>query len=136
MRTSPQEARSEFERARVARLATAGHDARPHLVPITFATYADLIVTPVDHKPKSTRHLRRLANIDQNPSVAVLVDHYDDDWSRLWWARADGMAEITEATSHPRLVAALAEKYVQYRQHPPAEALIVIHVHRWSGWRG
>jgi PPOX class probable F420-dependent enzyme len=135
VRTSPQEARSAIEHARVARLATAGRDARPHLVPITFATRADLIVTAIDHKPKSTRKLRRLANIAENPHVAVLADQYEDDWSGLWWARADGVAEITDAASHPELVAALTAKYEQYQRQPPADKLIVVHVHRWSGWR-
>lgn len=136
MRTNPQEARSAIERARVARLATASRDARPHLVPITFATRDDVIVTAIDHKPKGTRNLRRLRNIAENPAVAVLADQYDDDWSRLWWARADGIAEVTEGANHPDLVAALIEKYPQYRQHPPDGSLIVIQVHRWSGWRG
>lgn len=135
MRTSPQEARSAFEHARVARLATASRDSRPHVVPITFATRADRIVTAIDHKPKSTRNLRRLRNIAENPTVAVLADHYDDDWSQLWWARADGVADITEAAGHPDLVAALTEKYDQYRQHSPDGLLIVIRVRRWSGWR-
>ena len=136
MRTSPQEARSAIERARVARLATASRDARPHVVPITFAAQADRIVTAIDHKPKSTRNLLRLRNIADNPNVAVLADHYEDDWSRLWWARADGVAEVTDAASHPDLAAALTEKYEQYRQQPPADLLIVIHVQRWSGWHG
>lgn len=135
MRISPREARSAIETARVARLATASRAAQPHLVPITFATLADLIVTAIDHKPKSTRNLRRLANITENPSVAVLADQYEDDWSRLWWARADGVAEIAEAADHPELVAALTAKYDQYRRQPPTGVLIVIHVHRWSGWR-
>lgn len=136
MRTSPQEARSAIERARVARLATASLDARPHLVPITFATRGDRIVTAVDHKPKSTRNLRRLRNIAENPNVAVLADQYDDDWSRLWWARADGVAEVTDAASHPDLVAALTEKYDQYRRRPPDDLLILIQVGRWRGWHG
>jgi PPOX class probable F420-dependent enzyme len=136
MRTNPQDARSALERARVATLATASRAARPHLVPITFAARDDLIVTAIDHKPKSSRNLRRLRNIAENPNVAVLADQYDDDWSRLWWARADGMAEVTEAANRPDLVAALTEKYAQYRQHPPEDLLIVIRVHRWSGWHG
>lgn len=135
MRTSPREARSAIESARVARLATASRAAEPHLVPITFATVADLIVTAIDHKPKSTHNLRRLANITENPQVAVLADQYEDDWSRLWWARAEGVADIAEAAHHPDLVAALTAKYDQYRQRPPEAALIVIHVDRWSGWR-
>jgi PPOX class probable F420-dependent enzyme len=134
MRISQEHARGWFDLSRVARLATADARARPHVVPVTFAIRGDTIATAVDHKPKSTKALKRLRNITENPNVTLLVDRYDDDWSQLWWARADGEAEITEATDHPNLVDALAGKYPQYRDHPPADALIVIHVHRWSGW--
>ena len=136
MRISGERARSSIEDARVARLATADPNGRPHVVPVTFAVREDLIVTPIDHKPKSTKELKRLRNIEQNPNVALLADHYDDDWSHLWWARADGVADITDAVDCPDLVAALTAKYQQYRQYPPAAELIVIHVRRWSGWRG
>jgi PPOX class probable F420-dependent enzyme len=134
MRIDGEQARSSIKRARVARLATTGHDARPHLVPVTFAMRDDVIVTAVDHKPKSGKKLKRLRNIEENPNVALLADHYEDNWSRLWWARADGVAEITNAAEHPELVAALAAKYEQYQQYPPSDALIVMHVHFWSGW--
>ena len=73
------EARVRFAGARVARLATTGSDGQPHLVPITFAVDGDLICTAVDYKPKTTPNLRRLRNIQQNPRVALLADHYADD---------------------------------------------------------
>ena len=57
-------------------------------MPVTFAVYGDLVCFAVDHKPKSTRDLRRLRNIRANDQVSVLVDDYADDWSRLWWVRA------------------------------------------------
>jgi PPOX class probable F420-dependent enzyme len=74
----------------VARLATTGPAARPHLVPVTFALDGDRIYTVVDAKPKATMNLRRLRNIRADPRVAVLADHYEDDWSRLWWAGPTG----------------------------------------------
>ena len=129
-----EEARRRFASARVARLATAGADGHPHVVPITFALLGDdTIVTAVDHKPKRTRALRRLANIAANPRVAVLVDEYTDDWPRLWWARADGTADVVGEVDAASL-AALAARYPPYTEHPPAGPLIVIAVKRWSGW--
>lgn len=130
------EARERFEAARVARLATVAGDGRPHVVPITFALDGQLIVTAVDHKPKRTTALKRLANIAENPRVSVLVDEYDDDWSRLWWARADGTASVVEPEpqERERLAQLLAARYEQYRAQPPAGPAILIAVERWSGW--
>ncbi len=131
----PDEARRRFTTAPVARLATARPDGRPHVVPITFAVDGDTVATAIDHKPKRDRRLQRLANIAANPSVSILADAYHDDWSRLWWARADGQARIVE---HGPLfawaVAALQEGYAQYRQRPPEGPAIVVTVERWSGW--
>ncbi|MFR9731364.1 TIGR03668 family PPOX class F420-dependent oxidoreductase [Saccharopolyspora sp. MS10] len=135
MRISHEQARYWFQQAAVARLATADPEARPHLVPVTFAVRGDVLVTAVDHKPKSTTALRRLRNIERNPQVALLVDHYSADWEQLWWARADGRAEVRPAERHPELVGALTAKYEQYRHHPPRLDLIVVRVERWSGWR-
>jgi PPOX class probable F420-dependent enzyme len=134
MRINQQQARTWFAQARAARLASADDLGRPHLVPVVFAVRGDVIVTAVDQKPKRTANLRRLRNIAANPHVALLVDHYEDDWSRLWWVRADGEAELSDHGSHPELLAALAEKYPQYRADPPTGALIVVRVSRWSGW--
>lgn len=94
-----------------------------------------MIYTAVDAKPKSTTDLQRLHNIRANPHVAVLADHYADDWTTLWWVRADGLAAISEqpaATEAP--VGLLAARYVQYRAHPPAGPLIAITVTQWTGW--
>ena len=133
----PDEARALLASARVARLATADAEGRPHLVPITFAVDGDDIVTAVDHKPKRTSGLRRLANIEVNPRVSVLADHYEDDWSRLWWARADGLARVADpgAAEHERAVSRLAARYPQYQERRPDDAVILISVSRWSGWR-
>jgi PPOX class probable F420-dependent enzyme len=133
------EARSRLAAARVAHLATAAADGRPHVVPCSFAVLDDAtIVSAVDHKPKRTTALRRLANIAANPRVALLADHYDEDWEALWWARADGTARVVEPGAEPELraaaVRALAARYPPYRARPPAGALVVIAVERWSGW--
>jgi PPOX class probable F420-dependent enzyme len=132
-------ARDLLASARVARLATCGGDRRhqPHLVPITFALDGEVIVTAVDHKPKRTTALRRLANIAANPRVSVLADHYEDDWSKLWWVRADGTARVVEprAPAYQDAVARLVERYEEYRERPPEGPAIAITVSRWSGWR-
>ena len=131
------EARALLASARVARLATADAAGRPHLVAITFAVDGDDLVTAADHKPKRTTRLRRLANIESNPRVSVLADHYEDDWSKLWWARADGLARVVEpgAAEHERAVSRLAARYPQYGERRPSEGVILISVSRWRGWR-
>jgi PPOX class probable F420-dependent enzyme len=126
--------RERFASARVARLATAGEDG-PHLVPIVFAVVGDTIFHAVDHKPKRTTALRRIANLRADPRCAVLADGYDEDWSKLWWVRADGTARILPAGHEPAL-AALAERYEPYRERPPEGPVIAIDVSRWSGWTG
>lgn len=131
------EVRIRFETSRVARLATVGADGAPHLVPVCFALLGDRIVTAVDHKPKRTGRLRRLTNIAANPAVCLLVDAYDPaDWTALWWARADGTAHVADATDpgSAEAIAALVERYPQYRVTRPAGPVIDIAVSRWSGW--
>lgn len=136
MRLSIEQARTRLAAARVARLATVDADGNPHLVPITFVVDGDLVIHAVDSKPKRTTALKRLRNIEKRPSVAILADEYDEDWTQLWWARADGRAEVwTEpaARSHP--VRLLCAKYAQYERRPPEGPVVVCHVARWSGWR-
>src|SRR5436305_5995132 len=93
---TPEEARERFRAARVARLATADAAGRPHLVPIVFAVDGDRVYSAVDAKPKRSTQLRRLANVRENPAVALLADHYEDDWEALWWARADGRGRVLD----------------------------------------
>jgi PPOX class probable F420-dependent enzyme len=110
-------------------------EGQPHIVPITFAVDRDVIYTAVDSKPKSTPRLRRLSNIRANPRVAVLADHYDEDWSALWWVRADGMAAILDSWAEMAAPAGLlAGRYAQYRDNPPGGPVIAIRVARWTGW--
>ena len=133
----PAAARALFETARVARLATVGAGGRPHIVPITFALERDTLYTAVDDKPKRTVRLRRLEHVAANEHVSVLADHYQDDWSRLWWARADGVARIVVSgqPEHRHAVELLQGRYDQYRHRPPAGPAIAVAVRSWSGWR-
>ena len=130
MRRGGEWSRERFAAARVARLATVGPEEGPHLVPVVFAVVGDTIVSAVDHKPKSTTRLRRLANIESDPRVSLLIDEYDEDWSRLWWVRADGRAAVHETWDLAPLVA----KYEQYADRVPTGPVIVVEVDRWSGW--
>ena len=135
VRLSEDEARERLSGARVARLATAGGDGQPHLVPVTFAVDGDLVYMTVDYKPKKSANLRRLRNIRENPRVALLADHYDDDWDLLWWVRIDGWASVVEderGLQNPLDV--LAERYEQYRRQRPAGPVIVIQADHWKGW--
>ncbi|HEY5837147.1 TIGR03668 family PPOX class F420-dependent oxidoreductase [Streptomyces sp.] len=134
MKLPPPEARRRFTASPVARLATSTADGRPHIVPVTFAADGDLLFFAVDHKPKSTGDLRRLRNIRANPRVALLADHYAPDWTTLWWARADGHAEIREADDRLTALPLLRQKYEQYARQPPAGPVVAVHVHTWTGW--
>jgi PPOX class probable F420-dependent enzyme len=133
MRTA--ELRERFAARPVARLATVRPDGAPHLVPVVFATSGDTVWLAVDAKPKRTTRLQRLTNLRHDPRCALLADHYEEDWSRLWWVRADGVATVLDepGPDHPG-VAALVERHPQYRVQPPAGPLVVVRVERWSGW--
>jgi PPOX class probable F420-dependent enzyme len=131
----PAEARLRFAAAPVARLATVSPGGAPHIVPVTFAVDGDTIYSAVDAKPKTTARLARLRNIMAEPRVAVLADHYDADWGRLWWARADGAATILAGSAEMAApLALLARRYPQYRATPPGGPVIRVQVERWTGW--
>jgi PPOX class probable F420-dependent enzyme len=121
--------------ARVARLATLTPDGRLHLVPISFVLDGDTLYSAVDDKPKRSRRLQRLANVRANPDVAVLVDHYDEDWSRLWWVRLRGAGRIVEqGVELEAALRLLAVKYEQYRRQPPGGPVLAIELREWRGW--
>ncbi|NJP94447.1 TIGR03668 family PPOX class F420-dependent oxidoreductase [Nonomuraea sp. FMUSA5-5] len=126
---------TRFAAQPVARLARIAADGTPRVVPITFALLNGKIVTAVDHKPKTTTALARLRDLRANPAVSVLADHYDDDWTRLWWVRADGLATVlADGDERERALDALVAKYAQYRERRPAGPVIVVEVTRWSEW--
>jgi PPOX class probable F420-dependent enzyme len=131
-----QEDRRRFAAAQVARLTTVGPDARPHVVPVVFVVEGDRIYSGVDEKPKRGTLLKRLRNIRGNPAVSVLVDHYEDDWERVWWVRADGDARIVEDDEELRRARDLLRaKYPQYRElELDIGGAIAIDVSRWSSW--
>ncbi|MBW8485463.1 TIGR03668 family PPOX class F420-dependent oxidoreductase [Actinomadura parmotrematis] len=134
-RLAPADARDRLAAVPVARLATADAAGRPHLVPVTFAVERGTVYTAVDHKPKTTRDLRRLANVRANPRVALLADHYEDDWTRLWWVRVDGHARVVDDPARTAAPAALlAARYPQYRDRPPDGPVIAITIDSWTGW--
>jgi PPOX class probable F420-dependent enzyme len=129
------DARALFAGARTATLGTAGADGRPHMVPCVFAVDGDRVYSAVDGKPKSTRQLRRLANIAARGAVSLLADRYDEDWARLWWVRADGDAVVvTDAAAMAGPLRLLAARYPQYVADPPAGPVIAVTVSRWTGW--
>lgn len=138
MRLSAGECRSRFAAARHAVLASTRPDGSPHLVPIVFApdrSDLDQIFSAVDRKPKSSTDLRRLDNIRNEPRVALLVEHYQEDWAALWWVRVDGQARVLGAgAEHHRVIELLAERYPQYRAEPPGGPVIAVTAYRWTGW--
>lgn len=126
-----------LQQARVARLGTVGVDGAVRLVPICFATVDDWVVSAVDHKPKRTGQLRRLDDIQRTRSATVLVDHYDEDWSQLWWVRIRGraMVHVDADDEAVAALAALAAKYAQYRERLPAGAVYRIAMDEVRSWR-
>lgn len=131
---TPDEVRRRVGEGRVATLATIGAMG-PDLVPLTYALVGDTVVSAVDHKPKTTRDLKRLQNIEDDPTVTLLVHRYDEDWATLWWCRARGHARIIdEGPEFEDAVDRLVEKYPQYRNQRPAGPVMAIDVTEWAGW--
>jgi PPOX class probable F420-dependent enzyme len=121
--------------ARVARLATIDPDGRPHLVPIVFAVDGDTLYSAVDRKPKRSTVLRRIENARSRPDVTILVDHYEDEWDRLWWIRLRGRARVLDAgEERERALELLAEKYPQYRREPPEGPVLAVDVTDVREW--
>lgn len=127
-----------FTDAPRAQLSTINPDGTPHLVPIVFAVAptGDRIFTAIDWKPKTTQKLQRLDNIRADPAVSLIVDHYTDDWSQLWWIRADGNAHIADSSSTEGTLATdtLVAKYSQYENNRPNGPVIIIEKLSWRSW--
>lgn len=127
--------RELMNESRVARLASVTPGLQPHLVPVTFVLVDKVVYTAVDHKPKQTKELTRLRNVAAHPDVSVLADHYDDDWSNLWWVRVDGQGRILRnGDERESALDVLEEKYDEYREHRPDGAVIAVDITRWRGW--
>ena len=113
----------------MARLATADARGRPHVVPICFAAEAAAVYHAIDRKPKGRppERLARVRNIVANPQVALLVDHYEDDWSRLWFVLVRGRARLLRrGAARVRGLRLLRKKYIQYRRDMlPEDALVI-----------
>jgi PPOX class probable F420-dependent enzyme len=121
--------------ARAARLATTDPDGRPHLVPIVFALNGDTLYTAVDRKRKRSSKLRRIENARARPDVTILVDHYEEDWDRLWWIRLRGRARVLDhGDERERALAFLQDKYPQYRAEPPEGAVLAVDVTEVLEW--
>jgi PPOX class probable F420-dependent enzyme len=135
-RLAPDEARRVFATGVVARMATLRADGTAALVPIVFEVFGEQVVSLVDPKPKRTPELARLRHIARDPRVTLLVDLYDDDWSRLWWARAEGRGRVvTAGPERDEALALLRAKYPQYESlDDPFGDAVVVDVARWSGW--
>ncbi len=127
----PAIAEERLAQARVGRLATVTPEGLPHVVPVCFALAGGTIYTAVDHKPKATRALARLDNVRATGRASLLVDHYEEDWSLLWWVRVDGTAAVIESEA---AIDALAAKYEQYREARPAGPVIALDPARWRSW--
>ena len=131
MNLDPAEARRRFAAAAVARLATVSPNGGPHLVPVTFAVDGDVIYSAVDAKPKTTTRQARLRTIAAEPRGAMLADHSQPDWDRLWWVRADGAAAVLSGAAEMAApLALLARRYPQYRAAPPGGPVIRVEVER------
>lgn len=127
--------RRRFASEQVARLATIDGDGHPTLVPICFAVDGDTIYSAVDAKPKTTVRLARLDNVARHPELAMLVDHYGDDWSTLWWVRVTGTGrEVTDSAERDRAIHLLRAKYPQYAQHALDGPVLAVDVSAWRGW--
>ena len=135
---SPDTMRRLVRVARVARLATVDAEGRPHLVPVCFVLSdggsGDRVHIAVDHKPKRGTELRRTANLRATGHASLLVDHYDEDWTQLWWVRLDGHGgQVADRAEAERALDALAAKYPQYRADRPDGPVLAIQIEAYRG---
>ena len=127
--------RNAVRAARIGRLATVSEQGRPHVVPICFALHGEVVYSAIDHKAKRTTRLRRIVNIEATSSACLLVDGYDEDWSKLWWVRLDGPGRVvTDYAEAERAISHLVDKYPQYRERRPQGPVLALDISRWTGW--
>lgn len=131
----PSLARQRVLEAPVGRLGTITSSGRPHLVPCCFALCEDTAYTAVDAKAKSTLALRRIDNLAHHPAASLLIDHYEADWSALWWVRLDGTGRVVDTPAeNEAAMLALAAKYPQYRDVAIVGPVIAIEIETWRAW--
>lgn len=106
----------------------------PHLVPVTFVLEGRTVWWAVDSKPKRTSALQRLVNIRNDARVSLLADHYEDDWTALWWVRADGVATICSGADADNGARLLADRYIPYQASRPQGPVVKVEVRRWQWW--
>jgi PPOX class probable F420-dependent enzyme len=136
MEDAPAWATAALRDARVARLGTVDAAGAVRLVPVCLAVVDGWVVGAVDHKPKRTGQLRRLDDIATSGAATVLVDHYAEDWSQLWWVRVRGRAEVLTAGDAWRAaIDALVTKYEQYRTRRPQGAVWRVAMDELRWWR-
>ena len=138
MQLEPDAIEALLSRWPVARLVTLSAAGRPAPVPIVFARSGEVLFSPIDGKPKREGELARERNLRADPRVALLLDHYEDDWERLWWLRVEGRAGLVPASAHPQAVVALRAKYPQYAGVPIFRGeprLLRIEIERVASWR-
>lgn len=132
------ECRSRLTTARHAILGTLHPERGPDLVPIVHAVLdASTLVFPIDTvKAKRTTELGRLANLERDARASVLVERYDDDWSRLWWVRASGRAALVDdETLDTRARAELTARFPTYRTDASIARVVALRIERLVGWR-
>jgi PPOX class probable F420-dependent enzyme len=135
LRTTPGWARELLESERVARLAYLDSDDRPRVLPVTFAVASGAVWSAIDEKPKRTPEPARIGHLRRRPEAALVVDVYDDDWTRLAWVQLLGGVEVLAAAESPDALVALAAKYPQYAERRPPGPLLRLTVERTLQWR-
>jgi PPOX class probable F420-dependent enzyme len=127
--------RRKIAEARVARVGTVDEHGRVHLVPVTFAVEGDTWYSPSDAGAPPAKRLR---NLRHDPRVTILIDAYDEDWSRVWWVRLRGRGRVIEnSPEHGRAQGLLTAKYTQFAATPSEEGagpVMAVDIEEWSGW--
>ena len=135
LETAPGWARDLLARARVARLAYLDGDDRPRVLPVTFALAEGFLWTAIDEKPKQRPEPARVEYLRRRPEAALVVDEYDDDWTRLMWVQLLGQVEVLAPAASTAALDALAAKYSQYARAAPPGPLLRLEVERVLHWR-
>jgi PPOX class probable F420-dependent enzyme len=131
----PEWARELLAAERVARLAYVDEDDHPRVLPVTFAVADGAVWSAIDEKPKRRAEPARLRHLRRRPEAALLVDVYDDDWTRLAWVQLLGNVDVLPVESAPAAMEALASKYAQYAERTPPGPLLRLSVEATRQWR-